>query len=349
MDLLAKYDAWVDFVRDLVTRDLEFFPRAAVGDLLDRTIESAAVSWNWASPGGTFGCEFNGPVSSSGWSLTDVPTDVACRMQRSHPLLQWFRASGDPQPMSVGRVPRGIASERDFASLREVLEPGGVEEQLSIPYRLAGGEHRAFVLARGGEDFPDEDVELARRIQPLLALLDRQVTAAADRRRAGVSVAMAAAGLTGREVAVLALLSGGGTAESIGRRLMISTRTVHAHLQHVYRKLGVDDRMRAVLVAQELGLLDRRAAEAAWAGPCSSAVGHPAARPPRDAVDGEPLDPHGHRWMILLDDVDAAWAPPPSGAFLWARRPAPPLVDVDTQDPDARGSVVWSGGRPAPR
>jgi hypothetical protein len=24
-------------------------------------------------------------------------------------------------------------------------------------------------------------------------------------------------------------------------------------------------------------------------------------------------------------------------------------VDVDTQDPDARGSVVWSGGRPAPR
>jgi DNA-binding CsgD family transcriptional regulator len=248
--------------------------------------------------------------------------------------------------MSVGRVPRGIAPEHDFASLREVLEPGGVEEQLSIPYRLAGGEHRAFVLARTGGDFSDEDVELARRIQPLLALLDRQVTAAAERRRATVT----AAGLTGRELAVLALLSGGGTAESIGRRLMISTRTVHAHLQHVYRKLGVDDRMRAVLVAQELGVLDRHAAEGMCPGPPSSHLAHSEARPPRDALDGEPLDPRGLRWMILLDDVDVSWEPPASGAFSWARLAAPPLERGDPHVREAVGSVVWSGGgRPVPR
>ncbi len=54
--------------------------------------------------------------------------------------------------------------------------------------------------------------------------------------------------LTPRELAVLALLAEGLTAASIGRRLMITERTVHKHLQHSYTKLGV-------LHAQHIGLL----------------------------------------------------------------------------------------------
>ena len=47
------------------------------------------------------------------------------------------------------------------------------------------------------------------------------------------------------QLAVLGLLAEGRTAAAIGRRLMISERTVHKHLEHVYATLGVTDRPRA--------------------------------------------------------------------------------------------------------
>ena len=63
-------------------------------------------------------------------------------------------------------------------------------------------------------------------------------------------------GLTGTEARVLALLSRGYTATRIARTLLISPRTVHKHLEHIYRKLGVSDRLLAVQVANELELCE---------------------------------------------------------------------------------------------
>ena len=69
--------------------------------------------------------------------------------------------------------------------------------------------------------------------------------------------------LTPREVAVLALVADGHTAGTIARRLLIGERTVHKHLQHLYAKLDVTDRLSAVLTAQRFGILppspDRKA------------------------------------------------------------------------------------------
>ncbi|SHN55596.1 regulatory protein, luxR family [Geodermatophilus obscurus] len=62
-------------------------------------------------------------------------------------------------------------------------------------------------------------------------------------------------GLTGRETAVLQLLARGLTAESIARRLGCSPRTVHKHLERLYRKIGVRDRLMAVQVARCHGLV----------------------------------------------------------------------------------------------
>ena len=62
-------------------------------------------------------------------------------------------------------------------------------------------------------------------------------------------------GLTGRELAVLHLLVEGCTAVAMAHRLGISVRTVQKHLEHVYRKLGVADRLGAVLTAQRAGLI----------------------------------------------------------------------------------------------
>jgi DNA-binding NarL/FixJ family response regulator len=61
--------------------------------------------------------------------------------------------------------------------------------------------------------------------------------------------------LTPRELAVLGQLADGLTAAAIGRKLLITERTVHKHLERLYTKLGVGDRLAAVLLAQRLGLI----------------------------------------------------------------------------------------------
>src|SRR3954454_5643251 len=75
---------------------------------------------------------------------------------------------------------------------------------------------------------------------------NRQATLSLKNRRSDIKLAPSAAKetrLTGRELAVLGLLGDGLTAAVIGRRLGISTRTVHKHLEHVYSKLGTGDRL----------------------------------------------------------------------------------------------------------
>jgi DNA-binding NarL/FixJ family response regulator len=64
--------------------------------------------------------------------------------------------------------------------------------------------------------------------------------------------------LTPREVAVLLLLADALTASAIARRLGISVRTLHKHVENLYRQLGTRDRMSTVLHAQELGLVRMR-------------------------------------------------------------------------------------------
>lgn len=61
---------------------------------------------------------------------------------------------------------------------------------------------------------------------------------------------------TPREREVLELLSQGLSARAIARRLGISERTVNTHIGHVYRKLGVNNRVDAVLAGLKLGLVE---------------------------------------------------------------------------------------------
>ncbi|HEX6339617.1 LuxR C-terminal-related transcriptional regulator [Umezawaea sp.] len=90
----------------------------------------------------------------------------------------------------------------------------------------------AAVLDEAGRYRPDD------AIAPVVRLVD------AGRHR-----------LTQREHTVLAVLAEGLTADAIARRLDISPRTVHRHLQHLYRKLGTADRLATVLHAKSLGIL----------------------------------------------------------------------------------------------
>jgi DNA-binding CsgD family transcriptional regulator len=64
--------------------------------------------------------------------------------------------------------------------------------------------------------------------------------------------ALAQTGLTPRELEVLAWVTKGKTNGEIGQILRMSARTVQKHLEHIYRKLGVETRTTATVRALKL-------------------------------------------------------------------------------------------------
>jgi ATP/maltotriose-dependent transcriptional regulator MalT len=67
--------------------------------------------------------------------------------------------------------------------------------------------------------------------------------------------------LTARELEVLSLLAQDLSNLQIAERLVVSRRTVDAHLRAIYEKLGVRSRDAAIRVGLEYGLLKSRQAE----------------------------------------------------------------------------------------
>ncbi len=113
-----------------------------------------------------------------------------------------------------------------------------------------GGFGRIFAFAR---DVPYDEASaqlLERACRPLQALWPQAARAYARKRAVNADVV-----LTDREREVLNLLAHGLLATSIASRLSLSPRTIHKHLGNIYRKFGVHDRLVAVSIARESGLL----------------------------------------------------------------------------------------------
>jgi DNA-binding CsgD family transcriptional regulator len=272
---------WFDVVSQLMARPLTGFPHELLSTEILRTFDAVAVGWNWREADGTFGFDLV-PRSWGRAHEAAVPDRV---WFDRHPLLLWFARTGGHAPQSVGRVPLSVASPADRAAYEEVLRPLGAHQQLSIPYRMTSCTYRAFVLARDGADFDESDLHLAARLQPAFVALDRHVRLSAAVGAQDVSWEDPRGCLSARELLVLRLLTQGHTADSISRRLESSPRTVHKHLQHIYRKLGVTDRLAAVRTPTAVALADSEdpvASSSSWYDVGRSTAHH--ARPEPDAA-----------------------------------------------------------------
>ena len=62
--------------------------------------------------------------------------------------------------------------------------------------------------------------------------------------------------LTEREKGILTLLAGGATNKEIALRLHISVHTVKAHLETIFAKLNVSNRVQAAIKGVVLGYID---------------------------------------------------------------------------------------------
>lgn len=108
-------------------------------------------------------------------------------------------------------------------------------------------QHRVVALSRRGA--PTELELLAFVVpphSPRREILHLMRPAAAEVERAG-AVAGVTGRLTARETQVLRLLAAGCDTSAIASRLFISPATVRNHVQHILAKLGVHDRLQAIL------------------------------------------------------------------------------------------------------
>lgn len=218
----------IDLLLDAVDEETllpALFPallRAVPGDSLTWSVRTPAGRHPITTPSGLFG-----PEALAGF-FRNAPADALFRHTNT--------GSGVPMRRS------DLMSRTEYHRLgtyAEALRAAGAEHQLATAFPAgwarSGRRTVCLVVNREGSDFADADLEAA-------TLLRARLGHALDRLAPPVRLP---AGLTPRESAVLDLLACGLTDRQIARRLDVSERTVDKHLEHVYAKLRVHNRVAA--------------------------------------------------------------------------------------------------------
>ena len=255
-DRQARVVDWLDDVLAWLREPMTLMPVAWVLQRLRIAFDVNVCSWT--SQQGTVLREIifdpPGAMVSEAATLAEFQTGL---YRDCHPLSAWYERTPSTDPQTSARVPDGIVTSARRMVIEGPLIRLGFEQQMAIYYRRQRTGGCFFVIARDRRDFDTDDLAVAHYVQRSLVTLDRQTRTlqGRDKRRPVVDL-----GLTGRELAVLQLVSDGLSTRLTARRLACSPRTVEKHLQHAYRKLGVRDRINAIRVARLPGVVDRQTA-----------------------------------------------------------------------------------------
>jgi HD-GYP domain-containing protein (c-di-GMP phosphodiesterase class II) len=200
-------------------------------------------------------------VSAGVWDKPGALSAAEWERVRTVPYLTERILSRQPRLAEIGQI-AGMCRERmDGSGYPRGLSGAAIPQAARVLAAAARYQtlsedrpHRSTVDAATRDRMLSEEVAAgqldAAAVRAVLTAAGRQV-----RSRPAL-----VAGLSAREVEVLALLVRGRTNKEIAERLSISASTVGSHVEHIYTKIGVATRGAAAMFAMRHGLVDA----AAW-------------------------------------------------------------------------------------
>ncbi|MEY2534619.1 MAG: hypothetical protein QOF29_2529 [bacterium] len=206
-------------IRVLIADDHELV-RVAVGGLLDRLADIDVVA---------LARDGEEAIALAAEHQPDVVL-----MDLEMPVVDGIEAT---RRITGSRAPARVVILTSFSDRRRITE---AMDSGAVGYLLKDAE-------------PDELVAGVRAAADGASPLDPRgaVTLVEERRHSTPADA-----LSDREREVLALVGAGVPNKQIARDLGITTKTVKSHLTHVFRQIGVTDRLQAALWARAHGLVD---------------------------------------------------------------------------------------------
>ncbi len=236
--------------RAVATLAAEAARRAGVQPADVSLVESAGLVCRIGAIGVSTGVwDKPGPLSSMEWERVQTVPYLTERVLRRQPRLAEIGAvaSMAHERMDGSGYPRGLSGNAIPLTAR-LLAAADVYQALgeARPHRAAlpSAERAATLLDEVAAGRLD-----AGATRAVLGAAGHQV----GRRPQQV------AGLTGREVEVLALLVRGWSNKQVARHLSITPRTAGTHVEHIYTKIGVTTRGAAAMFAMRHGLVDANA------------------------------------------------------------------------------------------
>lgn len=250
-----RLTGWLELAADLVMLPLANWPAERIARQLTDTFLAVGCAFHTRGP--------DGSASHRVWppGVVDDPLDAVCRSSvidiPSCPRMRRHgRATDDSGVVQIGSQAVRDVALRLAAPVDECQDSSGVQDS-TLRSEIGSLQARQVFVVWRLTAFTPEELDLARQLDRLLNSIDLAAgPCAVLRQRAHFPFDTEGRSLTARELAVLVLLAEGLTAVAIARKLAIAERTVRKHLERIYAKLGVTDRLSAVLNAQRAGLLD---------------------------------------------------------------------------------------------
>lgn len=243
---------WLDVVTDALGGFGSSIPWGAVCRQLGDQLEAPVTGkFHWDAHG-------HGTVTAYPFpDWFDLP-EVAGRAPVVHPLARYYSTHATAAPLSTTLVP--FSRETGEQAYEDELRACQIENHVWIPVERGLAGVLVVGACRPTEPFDEESLALATLAQGVIVALHRhwQVLddwVAGHPFATGAYAAADEVHLTSRQVVVLSLVAQGMTSHAIGYRLHISPRTVERHLQNIYARLGVSDRVSAVRLANLAGVV----------------------------------------------------------------------------------------------